>query len=256
MEKAFLIYPDRCIACRACQVACKQWNQLPAESTINWGSYENPPGLSFHTYTQIHFHELKTEQGIEWLFLKRQCYHCTDAACMLVCPTVAIEKTPEGVVVLNQEKCIGCKYCVYLCPFEVPQFDQASRKVSKCNFCYERIAMGLIPVCAQVCPVAAIRFGDRNELLQQAKSSGSGYKYIYGEREVGGLHVMFALKFPPQKYGLAAHPKVSNALFWWRRLCPPLFGAGIGLALLGVIAHFFRRKISCREESKEEASSL
>ncbi|MEW6381879.1 MAG: 4Fe-4S dicluster domain-containing protein [bacterium] len=250
MEKAFLIYPERCIACRACQVACKQWNQLPAESTTNLGSYENPPGLSFNTYTQIHFREMKTEHGMQWLFLKRQCYHCTDAACMLVCPSPgAIEKTPEGAVILNPDKCIGCKYCVNLCPFEIPQFDERSRKVSKCHFCHDRIAMGAAPACAQGCPTGAIRFGDRNVLLQQAKAAG--YKNIYGENEVKGLHVMFVLQAPPQNYGLPASPEVPGAVFWWKRVFKPLFGGGVGLALLSAIIHYTCSKLHNREGSGE-----
>lgn len=238
-EKALMIYPERCIACRTCQVACKQWNRLPAELTTNCGSYENPPGLSFHTYTQIHFSERKTPQGIQWLFLKRQCYHCTDAACMLICPAPgALSRTVEGAVVLNSDKCIGCKYCVSMCPFGVPQFDPTTRKISKCNFCHDRIEKGLQPACAQACPVGAICYGDRKALIQQANSLG--HQSIYGEKEVKGMHVMFALQAPHQDYGLPARAEIPVAVFWWKRIFKPLLVGGTGVALLGVLAHHFR----------------
>jgi formate dehydrogenase iron-sulfur subunit len=246
-EKAFLIYPERCIACRACQVACKQWNRLPAEPTTNLGSYENPPGLSFHTYTQIHFSERKTAHGIQWLFLKRQCYHCTDAACMLICPAPgALSKTDEGFVLLNQDKCIGCKYCVSTCPFEVPQFDPNTRKISKCNFCYDRIAKGIQPACAQACPTGAICYGDRNALIQQARLSG--HQSIYGEKEVKGMHVMFALQAPAQDYGLPANPQIPVAVFWWKRVFKPLLGGGVGVALLGGLTHYLYRTLRRHED--------
>ncbi|MEW5800792.1 MAG: 4Fe-4S dicluster domain-containing protein [bacterium] len=240
--KALLIYPDLCIACRSCQVACKQWNNLPAESTTNCGSYENPAGLSFHTYTRIHFQERKTTRGIQWLFLKQQCYHCTDAACMLVCPSPgAISRTDEGAVILNPDKCIGCKYCVQMCPFGSIQFDPVTRKVSKCHLCHDRITMGAQPACSLACPTGAVRYGDRKALIQQARLLG--YQTIYGEKEVKGLHVLFALHAPAQDYGLPPNPRVPVAVFWWKRIFRPLLGGGSGIALLGILVHFFQRTI-------------
>ena len=242
MKKAFLIYPEHCIGCRACQVACKQWNQLPAELTTNKGSYENPPKLSFHTYTRIKFKELKTSQKIQWLFLKEQCHHCTDATCMLVCPeTEAIVRTKEGAVVLNPDKCIGCKHCVNACPFGIPQFDPNTKKVSKCHFCHDRIAMGLEPACSKVCPTGAITYGDRNTLIKHARLSG--YQSIYGERELGGMNVMYALPNPPQTYGLPVHPQIPRGFFWREKVLKPLLGIGGGIALLGILLRYlYRRK--------------
>ena len=141
-QKAFMIYPEKCTGCRACQVACKNWNQLPAVATENRGSFENPPSLNPATYTKIKFNELSTgsdkgdtfHYGIEWLFLKQQCLHCTEATCMIVCPSPgALVRTSEGIVVNNPDKCIGCKYCVMTCPFEVPQFNPCTQKISKCH---------------------------------------------------------------------------------------------------------------------------
>jgi formate dehydrogenase iron-sulfur subunit len=248
MEKSFLIYPEHCIGCRSCQVACKQWNRLPAESTINRGSYENPPKLSFRTYTRIRFRELKTDQGFQWLFLKEQCYHCTEAACMLVCPVPGvIIRTEEGAIILNTDKCIGCKHCVNACPFGIPQFHPETRKVSKCNFCYDRISSGLEPACSRACPTGAIRYGDRKTLIEEANLLG--YQSIYGETELQGLHVMFALQVHPEVFGLPAHPHVPAALFLWQRVCKPLLGAGGGLALLGSLLHFLVRRYAKEEET-------
>ena len=240
MKKAFLIYPEHCIGCRACQVACKQWNQLPAELTNNKGSYENPPKLSFHTYTRIKFKELKTPPTMQWLFLKEQCYHCTEAACMLVCPEPeAIVRTKEGAVVLNSDKCTGCKQCVNSCPFGVPQYDPNTKKVSKCHFCYNRISMGLEPACSKVCPTGAISYGDRNTLINQAKRAG--YQSIYGETELGGMQVMFALPSSPQTYGLPVRPQAPKIFWGWKKVIKALLGAGGGIAILGILLHYFYR---------------
>ncbi len=249
MEKAFLIYPENCIGCRACQVACKQWNQLPAEVTANYGTYENPPKLSFITYTKIKYTEKKNSSGIQWLFLKEQCLHCREATCMLVCPVPeAIIRTKEGAVVLNRDKCIGCKHCVNACPFHIPQFDPVTGKVSKCHFCHTRIAEGMEPACSQICPTGAIKFGDRDALLRQAKNAG--YQSIYGEKECRGLNVMYAIKVAPKQYGLPEDPHVPKAaLFGWLRICKPLLGLGSGIAIIAAILDFFNRKNNSKEKT-------
>lgn len=250
-EKAFMIYPDRCTACRACQVACKNWNQLPAVKTRNRGSFENPADLDSYTYTKIKFNEHKNEgnYGIKWLFLKQQCLHCTDATCMIVCPAEgALSKTPQGAVVFDASKCIGCKYCVMTCPFEIPKFNLITQAIGKCHLCSDRIANGLIPACAHACPTGAIVFGDRDKLIKEAKATGDGY--IYGEHELKGLHVMFVLKDSPEKYGLPVNPHVPKAVIWWKRLIKPIIKWGIPLTALGVLLHFWIHGPHVVEEKK------
>ena len=121
-EKAILFDTTRCMACRACQVACHQWNDLPAEATTNHGTYENPPDLSPTCWIKIRFNEVpKANGGVDWVFTRQSCMHCTDAACVEVCPTGALYHAQDGYVAYNEDLCSGCGYCVEFCPFSVPR---------------------------------------------------------------------------------------------------------------------------------------
>jgi len=115
-KKAILFDPTRCIGCRACQVACKEWNDLEGETTTNRGSYENPPDLSPKTWVKLEWREVERDGKVEWLYTFRACLHCTDAACEQVCPTEAISHTEEGFVIIDRQLCIGCGACVEECP--------------------------------------------------------------------------------------------------------------------------------------------
>ena len=256
-QKAFIIYPEKCTGCRACQVACKNWNQLPAVATENRGSFENPPSLNPSTYTKIKFNEFSTgsdngdnfHYGIKWLFLKQQCLHCTEATCMIVCPSPgALVRTSEGIVINNPDKCIGCKYCVMTCPFEVPQFNPITQKISKCHLCHDRVANGLIPACAHACPTGAIQYGDRDKLIAEAKASGADH--IYGEKELNGLHVMYVLKDSPEKYGLPQNPKVPSSVFWWKNIFKPIIKWGVPLTIVATLIHFWFHGPHVIEEKK------
>ncbi|MGD9146207.1 MAG: 4Fe-4S dicluster domain-containing protein, partial [Anaerolineae bacterium] len=124
---ALLLDLGKCTACRGCQAACKQWNDLPGEETQNWGSYQNPADLSYDTYTLIHFDEHEHEDGsLTWLFLNQRCLHCTDAACVDVCPTGALAYNEMGFVSFEEEKCNGCGYCSQYCPFGIPRLGQVN----------------------------------------------------------------------------------------------------------------------------------
>jgi len=239
-EKGFLIYPTKCTACRSCQIACKNWNQLPATKTTNRGTFENPEYLNYFNYTKIKFNEYQKlgETGISWLFLKQQCLHCTEATCMIVCPSEgALYRTPEGAVGFDSEKCIGCKYCVMTCPFEVPMFNERTQTISKCHLCHDRMAYGLIPACASACPTGAITYGDRDKLIAAARADGA--QYIYGEKELQGLHVMYVLEGAASKYGLPENPKLPGTVFLWRRIIKPLVKWGIPFTALAVLMHFW-----------------
>jgi formate dehydrogenase iron-sulfur subunit len=205
MSKACLVDTTKCIGCRACDVACKAWNDLRAEKTkflARGEGYENPPALSGKTYTRITFHELVDANGNfdRSVFVKRQCMHCEEPACVAACPVAALEKVngereSAGAVVYDGEKCMGCRYCMLACPFGVPKFEWDKRvpQIQKCTFCADRLD-GRVPVnarvndrplagesldrfrdgqrtpaCAQACPTGAIEFGEREDLIAEGR---------------------------------------------------------------------------------------
>lgn len=233
-RRGLLVTPDLCIGCRGCQSACKQWNRLAGEKTVNTGSYENPPDLTANLFNQIHFIEKNKDVGIEWLFARRACMHCGKAGCIDICPAPgALFRTREGAVGFNKSKCIGCKLCLAACPFDVPRFDSAG-KISKCHMCSDRIANGLTPACAKTCTTGAIKFGDRDDLV--ASASDVGYT-VYGKNDLDGLGVTFALKQDRSAYGLPS-PAYNTGIALWDSLIRPLTVIGFGAAVAGSILHY------------------
>ncbi len=245
-QLAMLLDIAKCMGCRGCQVACKQWNQLPAEKTRFTGSYQNPPDLSAKTWTLIQYTEPEDfDENPRWLFRKQQCFHCTDASCEQVCPTGAIKKLESGIIYINQDICTGCKYCVEVCPFDVPHFDRSSGTVRKCWLCLDRVKNDLQPACASACPTGAILFGSRTEILTHARQrrrilAEQGLSpRIYGENELGGLHVITLLTEKASIYGLPEAPRKPTERIFWRWL----LGVIPGLAILaGIFAYFFKQR--------------
>ena len=152
-ELVKLIDTTLCTACRGCQVACKQWNEMPGLRTKQTGTYQNPPDLQWNTWTLIRFQEHvdKATDKFQWIFRKDGCMHCTDAACVKVCPSGALYHTPLKTVGLQRNKCIGCKECIAACPFNVPRHDAKTDKVYKCDLCYSRIEKSVSPSCVKSC---------------------------------------------------------------------------------------------------------
>ncbi|MGM0652365.1 MAG: 4Fe-4S dicluster domain-containing protein [Bacillota bacterium] len=224
-----LIDASKCIGCRGCQVACKQWNQLPAEETTFTGTYENPPRLSSTTWMRIKFREHDNESGgVDWLMSKQGCMHCSDAACMMACPAGAIYRTEYDTVMVDENKCIGCNYCAAVCPFTVIGFDRLANKARKCTFCLDRLESGLQPACATACPTGSITFGESRELIakarsrvEQLKSAGKDNASIYGLDEVGGTGMLYVLADKPEKYGFPADPQVPLQTRVWNTIYAP-----------------------------------
>ncbi len=253
MQKSMLIDTSLCIGCRACQAACKQWNQLPAEKTEFTGSYENPAHFSPITWTKIVFREHEDNGKVRWLFAKQGCMHCTEAACMMVCPANAIYRTEFGTVRIDPERCIGCNYCAANCTYQVIGFDQAANVARKCTFCYDRISNGEIPACAKTCPTGAITYGERADLIREAqkriarlKKAGNVNATAYGIEELSGLGMVYVLADSPEAYGLPESPKVRFSAHIWDYIFKPV-------RIFVIIAAFFALLVNRGDSKKESA---
>jgi formate dehydrogenase iron-sulfur subunit len=236
-KMALLVTPELCIGCRACQIACKSWNQLPAQKTKNSGTYENPPDLSAVNFNKIKFTEIPSEKDpMRWLFISQRCMHCEEAGCMKVCPSPgALTRSKDGAVVTNKDKCIGCHLCLAGCPFNVPRYGKDG-KMSKCTQCADRMEHGMIPSCAKTCPTGAIAFGDRDAMIAKAKKNG--YATVYGEADLGGLGALFAFKDAPKVYGYADKPEINNMIVFWHKFLKPISWLGLGGIAAAALAHY------------------
>ena len=244
IEIVKLIDTTLCSACRGCQVACKQWNELPGLPTKQTGSYQNPPDLQWNTWTLIRFQEYEDKDGkFTWLFRKDGCMHCTDASCVKVCPSGALYYTPIKTVDVNNSKCIGCKECISACPFNVPKYNKETEKVSKCNLCYSRIQENLPPACVKSCLNGALSIGPKDEMIKKAYAKVEklgGDANVYGDKFVGGTHVIYVLQFKPEVYDeLPQDPKVPQSIALWKNILKPLSLIGAGGVIGGSILHYF-----------------
>jgi formate dehydrogenase iron-sulfur subunit len=256
-DVAILYDPVKCVGCRACQMACKRWNKLPNESTDPLGIYESPRDLSAITWNIIKLRRA----AVGWHFFNYQCQHCTDAACVEVCPTGALSHDPMGFVALDRGKCNGCGYCTQFCPYGVPHLQVANpltgeAKSAKCTFCQDRLWSGIGgPSCAEVCPVGALTWGKRGDLLEKARARVAELQAqgmnarIYGENEAGGLHRLSILLDEPEQYGLPSEPGTPAFARAWQRVIQPLGSVAFGAVLAGILGAFLfvRRKIRMEE---------
>lgn len=252
-DKAMLVDVTKCVGCWYCYAACKKQNGY-AETVRP--EADDPPPLAHNVWTTLHVRD----EGEQTRFRKRACMHCTDAACVKVCPTGALSYNEMGFVQYDKEKCSGCGYCSEYCPFEIPQLGEAvlsNERMDKCTFCFSRVTEGRPTACAEACPTGAITFGDRGELLQAGKDRvqeiGNEYSQanFYGDSEImGGLHVMYVLDGMPESYGLPAEPvnpapaAVHDVIQW--------VGIGAALAVLGGFGlnYLVARARIAREEKK------
>ena len=247
-----LIDMSKCIGCRACQIACKEWNGLPPEKTENRGTYQNPPRLSPVTWTLIEFREEKQDGKILWHFRRVGCHHCTYANCMEACPVGAIKRSPSGMIYVDHSRCMGCKNCVMACPFGIPQMDPETGMMYKCTGCYDRIENGLPPACAKACPTGALTFGPVSQLKAIAQERlkylwSIGYKKacLYGDKELGGLGFFYILLREPGFYGLPEEPKSVSRDFF-----NVLTNSFMSLIAMGIVA--LGSLLALRERTKKE----
>lgn len=207
-----------CVGCNVCSNACRDWNGTEPELDPG-GLYDAPTELSADTWTII---QLYGGEG-EYSFMKRQCMHCVDPGCVSGCPVHALQKTDWGPVTYDPDRCIGCRYCQYACPFHVPRFewDEVLPVIAKCTLCNDRLTHGDVPACAEICPTGALVWGKRGELLAKAKArqEAEPRRYvntIYGEEDAGGTSVLYLSAVPFDKLGLpilekTLVPEVSEA---------------------------------------------
>jgi formate dehydrogenase iron-sulfur subunit len=242
-----------CIGCKACEVACKEWNRVPEDGLVLTGmSYDNSVGLGADTWRHVAFIEQQrpvsapdgsagAADQLRWLMSSDVCKHCTHAACLDVCPTGALMRTEFGTVVVQEDVCNGCGYCIPACPYGVIDQRKEDGRVWKCTLCYDRISDGMEPACAKACPTDSIQFGPLDELrsrasarLEDLHAAGEASARLYGHDPsdgVGGDGAFFLLLDEPEVYGLPPDPVVTTRDLpsMWRH-------AGAAAAALGALA--------------------
>jgi len=206
-----LVDTTLCVGCRACEAACAEANGNPPPPEGE-GVFSKRRETSETAFTVVN----KVE-GVEGRFAKRQCMHCISPACASACPVRAMDKKPEGPVTYDPTNCLGCRYCMIACPFDIPKYEYGSNtpRVRKCQFCAERQAAGLKPACTEVCPTGALTFGRRGELLELAKTRiythpDKYVHHVYGEHEAGGTSWLYISDVPLEKLALRTGTPEKN----------------------------------------------
>jgi formate dehydrogenase iron-sulfur subunit len=247
--KAYGFFTDTsvCIGCKACEVACKEWNQLPGHQPAFGDGFDNTGSLDSQNWRHVQLIDnvpdetMGTGQGKAWLMMSDVCKHCRHASCMEVCPTGAIIRTEFDTVFIQQDVCNGCRDCIAACPYDVIGMDEEKRVAQKCTLCYDRLQGGMEPACAKACPTDSIQFGPVDELRQLASkrladlhAQGDTEANLYGHDEsvYGGLNAFFLLMDKPEAYKL---PSVENAVLPSRNN-PGSWLTGAATAVLGLLA--------------------
>jgi len=262
-RKGFFTDTTLCIGCKACEVACKQWNQLPEDGlTFTGMSYDNTVALGASTWRHVAFIErpvaLSTQNagGFSWLFSSDVCKHCVRAGCLESCPTGAIIRTEFDSVYVQPDVCNGCGYCVINCPFGVIDRRQEDGRAWKCTLCYDRLKLDMEPACAKACPTDSIKFGDLEDLqevaqkrVEQLHAKGMSEAYLYGadaQNQPGteGLNAFFLLADKPEVYNLPPDPIVPTKLVKGSWL-------SFGFAVAGLAAAAFASVFATRGGSHE-----
>lgn len=218
VEMGFFTDTSVCIGCKACEIACKQWNQLPADGfTFTANSYDNTRTLSATTWRHVAFNERFLDGRLRWLMMSDVCKHCENAPCEQSCPTGALVYNEFGDVYLQKDICNGCGYCVAACPFGVLGRSEVDGHAHKCTLCYDRQKAGETPACAKACPTESIVFGPLDELRERARrrvetlqARGDTDAYLYGCDPIDGygrLGAFFLLQDHPNAYNLPAVPR-------------------------------------------------
>lgn len=244
-----MIDTSTCIGCKACELACQEWNDLKTVSTKNDGSYQTLPELDAQFWNLIRFDEREVEGGLMWLMRKDQCMHCAEPGCLEACPAPgAIVQYANGIVDVNPDQCIGCKYCETGCPFNVPKFHAKTGKMAKCTLCVDRTSVGLEPACIKACPTGCLHYGTKDDMLalaslrvSQLKASGFVNAAVYDPKGVGGTSVVTVLAHGdhPEWYGgLPADPHVPIGVKIWKNILRPIGFLAVAGAFFAAVGHY------------------
>jgi formate dehydrogenase iron-sulfur subunit len=267
VEYGLLIDTSLCVACRACQVSCKQWNEREAEDTINEGSYENPRDLSYKTWTYVRFHEYAETGGeVKWLFRRELCRHCEDPGCLAACPVPnAIVKDSGGMVIINRNLCGDCnRECWYGCPWGIPRFIDDNNEAWKCWMCRDRVFAGLATACSKTCPTGATQTLEKSTLMAKAYERLAIVKLKHPNANIYpptgyGTNVVWILEEDPSHYdfdfpttSVAAKPAsrpMERANFLSDAATPALAVTAL-TAGIAVAAKFLKRRDKVRESEE------
>ncbi len=248
-EVAKLIDVSKCIGCKACQVACMEWNDTRDDIGHNHGVLDNPMDLTADSWTVMRYAEVEGERGLEWLIRKDGCMHCANPGCLKACPAPgAIVQYANGIVDFQEENCIGCGYCIAGCPFNIPRLSRKDSKVYKCTLCSDRVAAGLEPACVKTCPTGAIVFGTKEEMKHHAevriadlKARGFTRAGLYDPAGVDGTHVMYVLHHAdkPEIYnGLPRDPSIGPLVDIWKGAAKPIGSLALAAVVAGAFFHY------------------
>jgi formate dehydrogenase iron-sulfur subunit len=239
-----------CIGCKACEVACQEWNDLQLVSTKQTGTYQTMPTLDPNFWNLIKFREEERNGTLSWLMRKDQCMHCADPGCLKACPAPgAIVQYENGIVDVNPDACIGCGLCATGCPFDVPRFHAETGKMAKCTLCVDRVSVGIEPACVKACPTGCLSFGTKEDMLalgQQRvatlKANGNAEAGLYDPPGVGGTSVVTVLAHAdhPEWYGLPADPHVPASAWISRKLLRPIGLLAMAGSIGAVLGHFVK----------------
>jgi formate dehydrogenase beta subunit len=248
-----LVDTTTCIGCKACEIACQEWNDLPFASTVFDNTYQTMPDTAYNFWNLIRFKEHVRQDGtLMWLMRKDQCMHCADPGCLEACPADgAIVQYANGIVDFQSDHCIGCGYCITGCPFNIPKFHPTTRKVHKCTLCADRVAENLEPACIKSCPTGCLHFGTKDDMLElankRAKQLQDHYDFknagVYNPSGVGGTGVIYVLHdiTDSELYnGLPKDPRVPWTVKIWKHPLKWLGNLAMIGGAIGLVTHYLR----------------
>jgi len=254
-----------CIGCKACEVACKEWNQLPGNEPVFGDGFDNTGSLDSQNWRHVKFIDnvadetMQAGDGKAWLMMSDVCKHCKHASCLEVCPTGALIRTEFDTVYIQPDVCNGCRDCIAACPYGVIGLDEHSNVAQKCTLCYDRLQGGMEPACAKACPTQSIQFGPVDELRAKASQrlddlhgQGIAQAQLYGADDsvYGGLNAFFLLMDKPEAYHL---PNAANAVLPSRNNARGYLATAVTavLAVIGGLVALRRRREPVREPVPE-----